>query len=153
MKSRRRARLFGTLAMVFLVTISLAYLESPGKKRTPVEDPAPPVKKDVLSSKVINENRSRISTLPANGTGSPITWFGFYDQGTGAAVQGSTWTFDHGAPDPKEGWVADDLLDNEFTAFRRITPGSWAGHDNIMPAPILAGTSSVWLGFLELTLT
>lgn len=81
--------------------------------------------------------------------GTSLRWFGFYDPVTGAAVEGDTWTFDHGAPDPFEGWHSNDLTENGFVAWRRITPGTWGGHLNVPAAPVLAGTSSVWVGFFE----
>lgn len=81
--------------------------------------------------------------------GSSFRWYGFYDPGTGVAVENDRWTFDHGAADPLEGWRSKDLRQNDFTAFRRITPGLWGGHDNVPAAPVLAGSSSVWVGWFE----
>ena len=31
----------------------------------------------------------------------------------------------------------------------RITAASWAGHDNAVPAPILSGTGSMWMGIFQ----
>jgi len=54
--------------------------------------------------------------------GPDVHWFGFYNPATGAAVEGSTWTFDHAAADPLEGWTAEDRTACDFTAFRWIDP-------------------------------
>jgi hypothetical protein len=85
-------------------------------------------------------------TLPP---GTSVCWYGFYDPMTGTAVKDEMWTFDHGAMDPFEGWTTRDSTENDFLAWRRITPGIWGGNFNIPPAPVIAGTASVWLGFFE----
>jgi len=96
--------------------------------------------------------------LRASGAGSLLygvgfTRFGYYDTTTGAALPGSTWTFDHGAPDPFEGWVARDGTANSFTAFRFVDNASWTLHNPSWvgppPDPVLTGAGSVWLGLFE----
>jgi hypothetical protein len=90
---------------------------------------------------------------PAPFTGSTgstfIHWFGYEDPVTGNAVEGESWTFDHGMGDPLEGWTSDDVLENDVTAWRRITAATWSGHENQIPAPIIDGTASFWLGLFE----
>jgi hypothetical protein len=85
---------------------------------------------------------------------SSLTWYGFYDPVFGNALEDSTWTFDHGSADPLEGWKPFDMSGDMLTydglsAFRRVSAGTWAGHDNTVPAPVLAGSVSVWVGFFE----
>lgn len=77
--------------------------------------------------------------------------FGYYTLQSGAAyaVAGETWTFDHGASDPLEGWYAVDVSDNGANWFRVIDLASWGGHDNEVDAPILHGSRSIWLGRFE----
>ena len=83
---------------------------------------------------------------PRDDRSSPIQWFGYTDGG-GYAVPGETWTFDHGNPDPLEGWTVTDLTENAFTAWQRITVTSWSGHGNAVNAPVISGSGSAWLGF------
>lgn len=59
------------------------------------------------------------------------------------------WTFDHGDPDPFEGWTSDDLTTNNFTGFRRVNAPIWAAGGNMVNPPIIEGGASVWLGFFE----
>jgi len=51
--------------------------------------------------------------------------FGFYQNisGTNYAVLGEAWTWDHGAPDPLEGWVALDETEAPGDYFRWYAPG------------------------------
>lgn len=72
------------------------------------------------------------------------------DFGTVATTPGNAWTFDHGAPDPVEGWTTLDMTDNPTAYFQQITATSWAaGHSNPVAAPIIHGTGSVWVGAME----
>lgn len=89
---------------------------------------------------------SEMSAYPAR---SDTVSFGFYDPSTGYAVLGESWTWDHGAADPLEGWRAEDQTENAAAYFRRITADGWAGHGNEPPVPLLAGQASVWLGAFE----
>jgi len=84
-------------------------------------------------------------------SGVGFTRFGFYNPVTGEALPGSTWTFDHGAADPFEGWTARTLAANAFTAFRLVNVGIWSDHNSTAPppAPVLGGAASVWVGLFE----
>lgn len=64
------------------------------------------------------------------------------------AVEGETWTFDHGSGS-LEGWYAVDLSVDPGTYFRRVTASDWTGHDNAVAAPLLAGDASLWVGVYE----
>jgi len=77
--------------------------------------------------------------------------FGFYQDisGTKYAVLGETWTWDHGAPDPLEGWVAIDETEAPGDYFRWINATNWAAGGNAVAAPILNGTGSAWVGLFE----
>lgn len=75
--------------------------------------------------------------------------FGFYDSGTGYAVLGESWTFDHGAADPLEGWYAVDVSENAAAHFKRIDAASWIGHFNTVAPPIPSGTGAAWVGAYE----
>ncbi len=86
-----------------------------------------------------------VTAAPRQASGSrdfPITWFGYVDE-DGNAVEGETWTFDHGGPDPYEGWMA------EATTWRQIDTAVWSGHGNSVPAPIITGTGSAWVGCFQ----
>ncbi|MCA9759908.1 MAG: hypothetical protein KDA27_29190, partial [Candidatus Eisenbacteria bacterium] len=50
--------------------------------------------------------------------------FGFVDD-DGFAVLNGTWTFDHGSSDPLEGWVQDDITEQEDAYFRQIDATIW----------------------------
>jgi hypothetical protein len=65
------------------------------------------------------------------------------------AVQGETWTWDHGAPDPLEGWYSVDQTAAPNPYFRQITAASWTGHLNGVAAPIITGAGSAWVGLME----
>jgi len=88
---------------------------------------------------------------PAEHSRSDTLDFGFYQlvEGQPYAVANETWTWDHGAADPLEGWRGLDLTDNAGAWFQRITEPDWDGHGNQVPAPILGGAASVWLGLHE----
>jgi hypothetical protein len=74
--------------------------------------------------------------------------FGFYAPNTGMAVQGETWTFDHGAPDSLEGWTPS-IFTIPQPHWRRISAADWAGHQNQVAAPIITGQGSAWAGLQE----
>jgi hypothetical protein len=79
-------------------------------------------------------------------------YFGGYDPGSGYAIQGETWTWDHdptGPPYDTEGWSSRDITAQIGTFFRQITAASWAGHDNEPPAPLISGIGSLWCGAFE----
>ena len=79
--------------------------------------------------------------------------FGYYDGTTGFAIPGETWTFDHGAPDPFEGWVDEDWTNGgpitSSPHWRRIDAATWSGHGNEVAAPIINGSGSAWVGMFE----
>ncbi|MFN8547203.1 MAG: T9SS type A sorting domain-containing protein [Candidatus Eisenbacteria bacterium] len=85
---------------------------------------------------------------PLEGSRSDTVSFGYYTMiaGQAYAVVGETWTFDHDAPDPAEGWTAQSQSNGGDQPFRRIDAATWAGHGNNVPAPIIAGNGSAWLG-------
>ncbi len=72
--------------------------------------------------------------------------FGYVDN-DGFAILGETWTFDHGGPDPLEGWYAEDLTGQTGTYFRHLSAAAWNSdptHD--VPAPLLSGGGSAYVG-------
>ncbi|MEZ4648905.1 MAG: hypothetical protein R3E97_09000 [Candidatus Eisenbacteria bacterium] len=72
--------------------------------------------------------------------------FGYVD-GDGFAVLGETWTFDHGGPDPLEGWVGVDVSAQDAAFGRQIDATSWnADPYNDVAPPILSGSGSAWIG-------
>ena len=71
------------------------------------------------------------------------TYFGFVDE-NGFAIPGETWTWDHGAPDPFEGWT---LIERSVQGlFRHLTAGTWSDGGNSGVAPLLSGDGSIWVG-------
>lgn len=88
---------------------------------------------------------------PLDGGDRTETIFGFYTlvDGEPFAVQGETWTFDHGAADPLEGMQSriGGLRSGPFGRF--IDAGSWVGHGNVVAAPIISGSTSAWIGVFE----
>jgi len=83
--------------------------------------------------------------------------FGYVDT-DGFAIEGETWTFDHGDADPFEGWVTTDVTGQARTYFRRITADIWTNGDtengnvatnNSVPAPILSDQGSAWIGSFQ----
>ncbi len=75
--------------------------------------------------------------------------FGFVDE-DGFAVQGETWTFDHGGPDPLEGISVLNLAGQAGTFGRRIDAATWISDpENSVDAPILTGTGSLWFGLFQ----
>ncbi|MCA9730343.1 MAG: hypothetical protein KC729_21865, partial [Candidatus Eisenbacteria bacterium] len=79
---------------------------------------------------------------------SDTLYFGYVGAG-GYAIEGERWTWDHGGADPLEGWFSEDASAQTGTYFRRIDAGIWAGGDNGVPAPVLVGTGSAWLGLFQ----
>ncbi len=75
---------------------------------------------------------------------TPAYTFGSVD-GSGFAIEGETWTFDHGGSDPLEGWAEIDRTAQSGTYFRQITSSNW-DPENTVPAPVLSGLGSAWLG-------
>lgn len=72
--------------------------------------------------------------------------FGYVD-GSGFAVEGDSWTFDHGGSDPLEGWYGTDITTQSTAYWRRITDSIWnADPSNTVSAPVLNGTGSAWCG-------
>jgi hypothetical protein len=75
--------------------------------------------------------------------------FGFYElrDGVPYAVQGQTWTFDHGAPDSLEGWRGAHLYGpDDYDVIRRRSLEDFAG-DGLPPgAPIIDGEGMIWAG-------
>jgi len=129
------------LPMFIILAVLVSAMDAVAQRERPAQDPREALGLDRAGS---------ASSIPSGDVkDSNIHWFGFYDPGTGTAVPDETWTFDHGAADPFEGWVSEDMTGNDFTAWKRITEASWAGHDNAIPAPLLQGTASYWVGFFE----
>ncbi|MCB9463016.1 MAG: hypothetical protein H6682_04960 [Candidatus Eisenbacteria bacterium] len=106
------------------------------------------------SSRVVyGPDRSNGAVQSAGGvqSRSPLAYadtvsFGYVD-GDGFAVLGETWTFDHGGPDPLEGWEGLDRTEQDGVFGRQIDATSWTTdpyHD--VPAPILSGDGSAWIG-------
>lgn len=86
------------------------------------------------------------------GCSSDTVSYGYYTEigGTKYAVLGETWTFDHGGLDPFEGWCSRDLsIAPDSAAFQLITAANWSGHGNTVPAPIISGSTSTWIGLHE----
>ena len=88
--------------------------------------------------------------VPAAGERADTLSFGYVQTIGGElyAVQGETWTFDHGAGGP-EGWYAVDLSVAPGSFARRIDAASWAVHGNGVVAPIITGAASIWIGAYE----
>ncbi len=66
--------------------------------------------------------------------------FGSYEirpDGLKYAVLGETWTWDHGAADPLEGWTSADLTQNEADFWRQVTEASLAAEGNPAPWPLM----------------
>ncbi len=77
--------------------------------------------------------------------------YGFYTiiGGEPFAVEGETWTFDHGDPDPLEGWTTRDLSAGDaVNAWRRITTTEWDERNGIA-APIPSGDGAAWVGYFD----
>ncbi|MEZ4652738.1 MAG: FlgD immunoglobulin-like domain containing protein [Candidatus Eisenbacteria bacterium] len=68
----------------------------------------------------------------------------------GFSIHGDVWDWDdpEGA-DPLMGWYAQDITVQAQTYGRRISADDWAGHGNEVPAPILDGVGSLWIGAFE----
>ncbi len=141
-------RVLTTLLLIALSIIAATVIFSKESQKQ-LFDPillAPPAGGRSALDRNSDDPLEAVSSLPP---GTSLRWYGFYDPFSGAAVEGDMWTFDHGALDPLEGWTTNDSTENDFVAWRRITPGIWSGHGNIPSAPISAGTGSVWMGFFE----
>ena len=81
-------------------------------------------------------------------------WFGG-DDGTGHALfspdladpEAAVWTWDSGSDDPFEGWVTQDMTENEEVYFSRVTAASFAGDPCV---PMFPGeTGELWCGIHE----
>lgn len=75
--------------------------------------------------------------------------FGFYEirpDGKAYAVQGGRWTFDHGAPDPWEGWTADDATENDRDFWRHMDASTWLAEGNPPPWPQMIGAGMALCG-------
>lgn len=113
------------------------------------------------------EARSTQRELPASCSGQPAevglpahrpgevradtVSFGYYTtiSGESYAVVGETWTFDHGAPDPLEGWQSIDVTGQPSPRFRTISGATWSGHENAVVAPIPTGAGAAWVGTFQ----
>jgi hypothetical protein len=77
--------------------------------------------------------------------GDTIT-FGFYEireDGQAYAVRNGIWTWDHGAPDPLEGWTSVDLTDNLRAYWRHVTEAIWIAEGNPLPWPQMNASSGI----------
>jgi hypothetical protein len=75
--------------------------------------------------------------------------FGYYEvraDGQAYAVRGGTWTWDHGAEDPLEGWTSLDLTTNLSDYWRFMTEAIWLAGDNPLPWPAMHGSGMVLCG-------
>ncbi len=75
--------------------------------------------------------------------------FGFYetrDDGLKYAVRDETWTFDHGAEDPFEGWTSVDVTDDLRDYWRQVTEASWIAEGNPLPWPRMTGEGMILCG-------
>jgi hypothetical protein len=145
---RMRALLTATVLLLYALA-STAASSDKSKQKVVLHDPAKTVVGHSPPQQADPAARGLSSRPTAPLIGTSLRWFGFYDPVTGVAIEGDSWSFDHGAADPMEGWRANVFADNDFTAWRRITPGTWGGHGNVPSAPVIAGSASVWLGFFE----
>ena len=82
-------------------------------------------------------------------------WFGG-DDGSGNALlsaelgnpDDATWTWDHGGPDPLEGWYTIDVTENDMVYFRRVTAGFFSVDDPC--TPMFPGeVGEIWCGATE----
>ncbi|MFN8547838.1 MAG: FlgD immunoglobulin-like domain containing protein [Candidatus Eisenbacteria bacterium] len=102
----------------------------------------------------VASDQSGLADLPARaprgGERADTLWYGYVQTIAGVqyAVPGDIWTFDHGAGGP-EGWYAVDLSVTPGLYAHRIDAAAWAGHGNAVPAPIIAGVGSAWIGAME----
>ncbi|MEZ4649650.1 MAG: FlgD immunoglobulin-like domain containing protein [Candidatus Eisenbacteria bacterium] len=95
------------------------------------------------SGRVSSDDGRALSAARAPGD---TLYLGFVDD-DGFAVLGETWTFDHGSPDPLEGWTSDDLTEQEEVHGRFIDGATWnADPFNLVAAPVLRGQGSAWIG-------
>lgn len=80
--------------------------------------------------------------------GTPISFGGVGPDGF--AILDEAWTWDDGGADPLQGWYSVDMTVNQANYFRHITSTIWnTGTGNGVPAPILNGTGSMWVGAFE----
>ncbi|MEZ4649068.1 MAG: FlgD immunoglobulin-like domain containing protein [Candidatus Eisenbacteria bacterium] len=85
------------------------------------------------------------STVLGRAPGDTLS-FGNVD-GDGFAVLGDVWTFDHGGPDPLEGFTTTDLTTQPTTWGRHLTAAAWdADPRNDVAAPVLRGNGSAYIG-------
>ena len=75
--------------------------------------------------------------------------FGFYEvrqDGLKYAVEGETWTWDHGAADQLEGWTSRDLTENLRDYWRQMTQAKWTAAGNPLPWPGMNGAGMALCG-------
>jgi hypothetical protein len=110
------------------------------------------VEKDIAAAPKPGDLIGDVPARAPSGFARPDTvTFGYYQVigGTTYAVEGDMWTWDHGAPDPLEGWYAMDATAAPHPYFQQITAASWSGHVNQVQAPIINGAGSAWCGIME----
>lgn len=86
---------------------------------------------------------------PDRGARGDTVSFGNYEireDGQAYAVQGGTWTWDHGAEDPFEGWTSIDLTANLADYWRFMTEVLWLAGGNPLPWPAIHGSGMVLCG-------
>ncbi|MEZ4654911.1 MAG: integrin alpha [Candidatus Eisenbacteria bacterium] len=95
-------------------------------------------------------------TEPSSPPPPPITWYGYYTMQGGVphAVEGETWTFDHGAPDPLEGWTVVNFNRNVESHWSLPTVADFDERDALPAIPGLEGMAYggrrvLWLGTHE----
>jgi hypothetical protein len=141
---------FAVLGVLFLAgTVSSALAATPEQARELYERAS-------RTGEFLGDIPAKTSSSNFNRAPGDTIFYGYYNGTTGLAVSGyprngaaHTWTFDHGAPLPFEGWYATDVTANLSTVFRHITSSIWTGGGNSVPAPILTGAGSAWIGAFE----
>lgn len=89
------------------------------------------------------------SADPRSGIRSDTLDFGFYEirpDGEAYAVQGERWSFDHGAPDPLEGWSSNDLTENDRDFWHHLDEATWTAEGNPLPWPQMSGSGLALCG-------
>lgn len=107
---------------------------APSEAKRPFLEPEPPA-----------ASLPRAARAPARGD---TIDFGFYEirsDGLAYAVRDGLWTFDHGAPDPLEGWTSIDRTDNGGEFWRRMTQEIWMDEGNDLPWPHMNGSPGIAL--------
>ncbi|MFN8546950.1 MAG: FlgD immunoglobulin-like domain containing protein [Candidatus Eisenbacteria bacterium] len=138
-----RAALLSAILLFAMVVPAYARTEIP-----PVQQVFPPEPRTVED---FLQHRDIPSRGPMNAAGRDTVYFGYYQMinGEAYAVPGESWTFDHGASDPMEGWRTQAVGQPQTAFFRQVTSSTWAGHGNQAAFPNITGAGVAWLGRME----